>query len=87
MITNETLKVIRQRRSVRAYKQDQIKEEELQAILEAGQYAPNAGDQEWHFTVIQNKEMLGRLNGIAKEFARQTSVEDLKALGEDEKSF
>lgn len=85
MITNETLKVIKQRRSVRTYKEDQIKDEELQAILEAGQYAPNAGDQEWHFTVIQNKETLGRLNDIAKEFARQTNVEDLRALGENEK--
>ena len=36
----ETLKDLKERRSIRAYKPEQIKEEELQKILEAGTYAP-----------------------------------------------
>ena len=71
MIANETLKIIKKRRSIRSFKDEQIKEEELQAVLEAGLYAPNAGDQAWHFTVIQNKELLDRLNLAAKEAAKQ----------------
>jgi nitroreductase len=55
MIINETLKIIKQRRSIRSFKDKQIKEEELQAVLEAGMYAPNAGDQAWHFTVVQKR--------------------------------
>ena len=35
-----TLKDLKERRSIRAYKAEQIKEEELQKILEAGTYAP-----------------------------------------------
>jgi nitroreductase len=85
MISNETLKIIKQRRSIRSYKDEQIKDEELQTVLEAGQYAPNAGGQAWHFTVVQNRELLDRLNLAAKEAARQTTMEGLRALGNNEK--
>jgi len=85
MIDNETLRVIKQRRSIRSYLDEQIKEEEIQAVLESGLYAPNAGDQAWHFTVVQNKELLDRLNLAAKEAARQMDFEHLKELGNDEK--
>ena len=71
MIVNDTLKTIKQRRSIRSVKDEQIKEEELQTVLEAGLYAPNAGGQAWHFTVIQNKELLDRLNLAAKEAAKK----------------
>ena len=37
-----TLDVIKERRSIRKFKPEQIKEEELQAIIEAGLYAPSA---------------------------------------------
>lgn len=84
MIVNETLKIIKQRRSIRSFKDEQIKEEELQAVLEAGLYAPNAGGQAWHFTVIQNKELLDRLNIAAKEAAKQHDFEHLKELGNNE---
>jgi nitroreductase len=53
--------------------------------LEAGLYAPNAGGQAWHFTVIQNKELLDRLNIAAKEAAKQHDLEHLKELGNNEK--
>jgi nitroreductase len=81
MVINETLKIIKQRRSIRSYKPEQIKEEELQAILQAGMYAPNAGDQAWHFTAIQNKNLLDRLNSAAKEAALSMNIEGLRELG------
>lgn len=84
MIVNETLKSIKQRRSIRSFKDEQIKEEELQAVLEAGLYAPNAGDQAWHFTVVQNRELLDRLNLAAKEAAKQMEFEHLRELGNNE---
>jgi nitroreductase len=85
MLTNETLKVIKQRRSIRCYKKEQIKDEELQSVLEAGLYAPNAGNQAWHFTVIQKKEILDKINDIAKETLKSHVFEDLRILGVDEK--
>ncbi|KPU43537.1 coenzyme F420:L-glutamate ligase [Oxobacter pfennigii] len=81
---NETLKNIKQRRSTRSFKDEQIKDEELQAVLEAGLYAPYAWEYSRHFTVIQNKELLGRLNIAAKEAARQMALEHLRELGSNE---
>jgi len=85
LCNHDTLKIIRQRRSIRSFKDEQIKEEELQAVLEAGLYAPNAGNQAWHFTVIQNKELLDRLNLAAKDAAKQTNMDHLNDLGNNEK--
>ena len=65
---NEVLKAIKNRKSTRKYKEEQIKEEELKAILEAGIQAPSAiNSQPWHFTVIQNKEFIDHINDKAKE--------------------
>ena len=45
---NEKLKVLKERRSVRKYKAEQIRDEELNAILEAGTWAPSAkGKSTW----------------------------------------
>lgn len=84
MITNETLKVIKQRRSIRNFKDEQIEDNEIHAILEAGLYAPNAGNQAWHFTVVQNQVLLEKLNLAAKQSAQQMDIKHLKALGNDE---
>lgn len=84
MIVNETLQVIKQRRSTRRYKDEQITDEELQAIVDAGLFAPNAGGQAWHFTVVQNKTLLDRLNVAAKEAAQHLEMDHLRALGNDE---
>ena len=65
---NETLKTIKSRRSFRAYKPEQIKDEELQTILGAGRYAPSGGGaQPWHFSVIQKSDVLQKINLACKE--------------------
>lgn len=81
MIHNDTLKIIQQRRSIRSFKDDQIKDEELQAVLEAALYAPNAGDQAWHFTAVQNGQILNKLNLAAKEAAKTMGMSWLSELG------
>ena len=43
MKTNEVLETIKARRSVRAYDRKQIPADDLNAILEAGAYAPSGG--------------------------------------------
>lgn len=77
-----TLDVIKERRSIRKFKPEQIKEEELQAIVESGLYAPSAiNKQSWNFTVIQNQEILAELN----EATKNLDNEALKRIGENEK--
>lgn len=55
---NETLKVLETRRSCRNFKPDMISEEELQAIIEAGTYAPTGmGKQSPLIIAVTNKEL------------------------------
>ena len=63
---NETLRVLKERRSIRKYKTEQIKDEELDAILEAGTWAPTGkGQQSPVMVVVQEDENIAymyRLN-------------------------
>jgi len=62
---NETIKTLLERRSIRKFKPEQIKEEELSAILEAGIYAPSGANQQSAlFVVIQDKETLKKLSAM-----------------------
>ena len=59
---NETLNVLRNRRSIRNYKKEQIAPEELDAILEAGLWAASGhGWQTQMMVVIQDAETLSKL--------------------------
>lgn len=65
---NETIETIRSRRSHRKYREEQIGEAELQAIVESAIYAPSAmNQQKWHFTVVQDRAMLDKMVRTLKE--------------------
>jgi len=60
---NQVVECIMSRRSIRAYKSEQIKDEELQTILECGINAPSArNSQPWEVRVIRDKEAIDNLN-------------------------
>lgn len=62
-MNTEVLNALKSRRSVRKYKAEQIKDEELKAVLEAGIYAPTGmGAQSPKIVVIQDAEMIKRLS-------------------------
>ena len=62
---NETLKAIRERRSIRKYKAEQIKDSELNAVLEAGTWAPTGkGMQSPVMVVVQDAETIAYLSGM-----------------------
>jgi len=62
---NEVLKAIRERRSIRTFKTDPVEPEKIEAILEAGRWAPSGKNtQPWRFVVLESQEkrdQLGRL--------------------------
>lgn len=63
----ETEKVILSRRSVRLYKKEQVPEFMVKRILEAGRFAPSAGNyQPWKFIVLRDTEVI---NGITETVA------------------
>jgi len=60
---NEVIKTLTERRSVRKYKKEQIQEEQLQQILEAGIYAPTGmGKQSPVIVVVQDPETIQKLS-------------------------
>ncbi len=59
---NETLKVLEERRSCRKFKPDMITEEELNAVIRAGTYAPTGmGKQSPIIIAVTNKELRDEL--------------------------
>jgi nitroreductase len=70
-VRTETEDVILKRRSVRVYQKKQVPEYLVKRILEAGRFAPSAGNgQPWKFVVVREPEIL---DGIT-----QTVVEACK---------
>lgn len=63
---NEVIKAIRERRSIRRFKPEQINDEELKTVLEAGTWAASGkGKQDPWIVAVQNKEtcdMLRKMN-------------------------
>jgi nitroreductase len=79
---NAVLETIRRRRTVRAYREEQLPRETLDQILEAGIYAPTGhNDQPWHFTVIRNRDVIGELNRRAKEELKLSPIEWMQRSG------
>lgn len=82
----ETLTIIKNRRTTRKFKGEQIKDEELKEIIEAGIYAPSAHNQQsWNFTVIQNQDLINELSERTKKAARNSDVELFRKFGNNEK--
>lgn len=70
----DTLKAIWTRKSTRSYKPEQIPEDVLQTILKAGCAAPIAMARydSLHITVVQNQDLLDRINAATAEMIFKT---------------
>lgn len=74
---NETIKNLIERRSCRKYSTTQIKNDELNSVLKAGEYAPTGmGRQSPIIVVLQNKSTIDRLSQL-----------NAKIMGKDEDPF
>lgn len=74
---NDILQCIKERRSTRSYREEQIPPEQLDILLESAIWAPSGGNnQSWLFTAIQNKEMLLHLNELVREGFRRYVPDD-----------
>jgi nitroreductase len=71
---DSVIEAIKERRSIRAYKDKALPESVVQAVLEAGRYAPTARNlMELEYKVITSKELITRLSeeieGVIKKNA------------------
>jgi len=76
MKIDELLTLMRERRSIRAYKLDPVPEEYIEKILEAGRWAPSsANSQPWDFIVIRDRKMKEKVHSVILE-----AIEKVKTL-------
>lgn len=69
---NPVEKVIFERRSIRAFKKDPLPPGVIRRILEAGRFAPSAGNsQPWRFIVINSPEIIAEMERDAMRFVRR----------------
>jgi len=60
----DCMEAIRTRRSTRAFTQEKVPDEQVKQIIEAGMYAPSAGNQQpWQFITITDKNILKKVPG------------------------
>ncbi len=65
---NETIELMKQRRSIRKFKPDAVKKEDLEQIIEAGLYAPSGmGRQATKIIAVTNRELRDKLSEANRE--------------------
>lgn len=82
---NTVMRTILERRSTRTFDASKkVEESALTEIVKAGAYAPSAMNrQAWHFTVVENGELLSRLNAAVKARAATDEQERIRARAAD----
>jgi len=72
------MSLIRKRRSIRKFLDKPVEKEKLDLLVEAGMRGPSSrGINPWHFVVVSDREMLGRLSQAREHgsaFLRNASV-------------
>lgn len=64
-MSEEFLRIIRTRRSIRRYSGREVGDKEIRKILECAMQAPSAGnEQPWHFIVVRDKAKLKELSEV-----------------------
>lgn len=67
----QTEEVILRRRSVRIYRKKQVPEFMVRRILEAGRFAPTAGNgQAWKFVVLRDPELIAGITATTRTICR-----------------
>ena len=77
MDTDNLLKIIQHRRSVRVYKSGKVTDRQLATILEAGRWAPSgANTQPWEIVVTRDRKKMKRIREIYDNEWKQRKRED-----------
>ena len=73
---NETLRLIEERRSHRAYAATPLTEEQIHALIKAGLESPSAVNrQPWHFSVVRDQQLLDEMNAEMHRVAAARSAD------------
>lgn len=82
---NETIKNIKERRSIREYNDKKIDKEILNEILECGKYTASARNgQPWFFSVVSNKEINDTVVEETKRILAQSDNIEVRKMANNE---
>jgi nitroreductase len=82
---NDVIKTIKSRRMTRRFTEEQLTDEQILEIIDAGQHAPSVQKQQaWNFKIIQNKDLLDEMSREAKIIGSQSPVEVISKLNSQE---
>jgi len=80
-LDNEVLKAIRERRSVYRFKPGPVEDEKIQAILEAGRWAPSwTNTQPWEFIVVKDDPAKQGICDITKDIWGNGGIEGASVI-------
>jgi nitroreductase len=72
---SNTINDIIERRSIRTYKSEKVPRDLLSLIVKAGRFAASAANsQVWHFTVVDNAAIIGRITDTLKSASKHPSA-------------
>ena len=78
---NEVLRTIKNRRTIRRFKSDPIEDKKLQAILDAGRWAPSFSNlQPWRFIVIKDQNLKNALDKAARESVLHLGINEAPVI-------
>lgn len=81
---NEVVEAIKNRRSIRSYKPEQIDQTQLDTIIDCGISAPSAlNKQSWEIRVIQDANLLKRINDSFVEKAKGKELKGSAARAQE----
>lgn len=81
---NEVVEAIKNRRSIRSYKPEQIDQTQLDTIIDCGISAPSAlNKQSWEIRVIQDADLLKRINDSFVEKAKGKELKGSAARAQE----
>lgn len=82
----DNLDFIYKRKSIRDYKEGEVPKEDILKLLHAATYAPSPKHQQnWHFVVVQNKEIINKMAEAVTE--SHTNIASLARSEEEKKRF
>lgn len=82
-------RLVKSRRSIRKWKQDEVPDELLKKAVELATWAPNGGNyQGWHFVAVKNREVIRRMADAVQSAADTiASWPEAKSWEEDVKRY
>lgn len=82
---NAVLNTIKGRRTTRKFTSQPVSRDQMEVVIEAGLFAPSGHNkQPWHFTVVNNQELMNEMNDAVKNLAKASADPMIQRMAQNE---